>query len=155
MRNIIYSEMASDFLIQGLGLNSDGQNGYFGKIGRHEIALFLAVEPLSLMQEDSQVLALGLVPGGKFRSGDVLMAGSDELLDRTFQALDEMEQRGVVVNFEQAGDPGQIYVEKSSWLTEVQSWKEKKVPYICLLMVEPMSNDDQAKMLTLLRKIIN
>lgn len=155
MRNIIYSEIAPDFLIQGLGLHLEGQSGWVGKIGRHEVALFLASEPTILVDGEIQVLAIGLAPGGKFRSGDVLMAGSDELLDRTFQALDEMEQRGVVVSLVASDDPSQIYVAKEPLQSEVQVWKEKKVPYICLLMVEPMSNDDQAKLVTLVRKIIN
>lgn len=155
MKNIIYSEMAPDFMIQGLGLHPDGQNGYVGKIGRQEVALFLASEPPALPDEDIQVLAIGLAPGGRFRPGDVLMAGSDELLDRTFMALDEMEQRGVVVNFTAAEDPSLIYVPKEQLEAEVQLWKAKKVPYICLLMGEPLNNDDQAKLVTLIRKIIN
>lgn len=155
MRSIIYSEMAPDFIVQGLGLHPDGRNSYVGKVGRQEVALFLSSESLVSQDGDIQILVIGLAPGGKFRPGDVLMAGSDELLDRTFMALDEMEQRGVVVNLTPAEDPSQIYVSKEQLQAEVQLWREKKVPYICLLMAEPISNDDQAKLVTLVRKIIN
>ena len=155
MRSVIYSEMAPDFIIQGLGLHPDGQSAYVGKIGRQEVALLLSSEAPVTLDGEIQMVVIGSVPGEGFRPGDVLMVGSDELLDRTFMALDEIEQRGVVVNLFPTADPGQVYVAKEQLQKQVQLWREKKLPYICLLMPEPMSNDDQAKLVTLVRKIIN
>lgn len=155
MRNIIYSEIAPDFLIQGLGLHSDGQSGFTGKVGRHEVS-FSTSFTLIDAEGEVQVFDLGLAPAGnQFRAGDILMVGSDELLDRAFQALDEMEQRGVVVSLIPSSDPSQLYVAKEDLLKQVQIWKERKTPFLCLLLVESFSIEDQAKLVTLVRKIIN
>lgn len=155
MRNIIYSEIAPDFLIQGLGLHFDGQSAYTGKVGRHEIVF--SAEPSLLESEgEVQIIKLGLAPAGNhFRAGDILMVGSDELLDRAFQGLDEMEQRGVVVTLIPSNDPSQIYIEKEDLLKQVQLWRERRVAFLCLLLVESFGIEDQAKLVTLVRKIIN
>lgn len=156
MRNIIYSEIASDFLVQGLGLHSDGESGYAGKIGRHEIILLPADNRDAEAEKESRVFELGLAAGGnQFRAGDVLMLGSDELLDRMFQALDEMEQRGVVVSLSPSDDPTQIYLPKEELLKDVLSWRERKVPFICLWVVEPLGGEDQAKVVALMRRMMN
>ncbi|MHB1652142.1 MAG: hypothetical protein ACYCVD_06635 [Desulfitobacteriaceae bacterium] len=156
MRNIIYSEIAPDFLIQGLGLHAGGQSEYVGKIGRHEVILFPSAEGSLQTEGEVQFLQLGSAPAGnQFRTGDILMVGSDELLDRTFKALDEIEQRGLVVTLVPSNDPSQIYVAKEDLLKQIQIWREGKVPFLCLLMVEPLEIEDQAKLVNLVRKIIN
>lgn len=156
MRNIIYSEIAPDFLIQGLGLHADGQSGYVGKIGRHEVILRAADNRSPDAESESQVFELGVASGGnQFRVGDILMLGSDELLDRMFQALDEMEQRGVVVSLSPSNDPSQIFLDKEELAGEVQSWRERKVPFICLWVVEPFGAEEQGKLMSLVRRMMN
>ncbi|KLU60477.1 hypothetical protein CEB3_c33280 [Peptococcaceae bacterium CEB3] len=156
MRNIIYSEVSPGFLIQGLGLHPDGESGYAGKIGRNEIMLLAADHRVPDMETEGQVFEVGLATGGnQFRAGDILMLGSDELLDRMFQAMDEMEQRGVVVSLSPSDDPTQIYLDKEAVSADVRSWRERKVPFICLWVVEPLGAEAQAKLVTLVRRMMN
>lgn len=155
MKSILFSELASDFLVQGLGLHTEERPYPIGKLGRHEIELFSSADFLKDIEGEAQVLCIGKAQAGPYRAGDVLMAGSDDLLDRAFHALDEMEQRGVVVSLSGEGDSHQVGLG-IDWLSELaHKWKEKKVPYLCLFMAEPFESDGQAKLVTLTRKVLS
>lgn len=157
MNSILFTELAPDFLVQGLGLhNEDDKDTHFnGKLGRHEVELASSADALVGLSGDMQVICIGNAEAGPYRAGDVLMAGSDDLLDRAFHALDEMEQRGVVVALSAEPDSHQVSLTKA-WLDGlVQEWKDKKIPYLCLFMVEPVDLEGQAKLVTLVRKVLN
>jgi hypothetical protein len=109
------------------------------------------------IDKESLVLYLGKAEAGPFRAGDVLMAGSDDLLDRAFHALDEMEQRGGVVALaaEPEPDSHQVSLNKEQLNGLVQEWKEKEIPYLCLFRTEPVDSEGQATLVTLVRKVLN
>ena len=157
MKSLLVTELISDFVVQGLGLFQSEDEGLIGKVGRHEIQLVTSVDPdFNLAIAEVQIFYLGLIPAGdKFRSGDILMVGSDDFLDRAFRALDEMEQRGVVVNLTMTSDPNHLFVDKKELIQEVEIWRKKKVPFLCLLMMEPLDSEGKTKMVTLIRKILN
>ena len=155
MKSILLTELASDFLVQGLGLHSEEEPHFTGKLGRHEVELVSLEDSLKDMSGENQVLFIGKAEEGPYRAGDVLMAGSDELLDRAFHALDEMEQRGVVVALATEADPHQVSLSKDGLHEQVQEWKERKIPYLCLFMVEPVDSEGQAKLVTLVRKVLS
>ncbi|MFZ3101118.1 MAG: hypothetical protein WA131_05295 [Desulfitobacteriaceae bacterium] len=157
MKSLVVTELSFDFLIQGLGLNPSEEEGLIGKVGRHEIQLVTSVNSnIDLAMTEVQIFYLGLIHAGDtFRSGDILMVGSDDFIDRAFRALDEMEQRGVVVNLTMSSDPNHLFVNKVELIKEVELWREKKVPFLCLLMMEPLDSEGKTKMVTLIRKILN
>ena len=155
MKSILFSELASEFLVQGLGLHTEERPHFTGKLGRHEVELVSSTNSLKDLEGETQVLCIGKAQAGPYRAGDVLMAGSDDLLDRAFRALDEMEQRGVVVALSAEADSHQVSLN-IDWLDElVQEWKEKKIPYLCLFMAEPFESEGQAKLVTLTRKVLS
>lgn len=155
MKSILMTEFEPDFLVQGLGLHDDGEGTFMGKAGRHEVQIFPSICSPNL-EGETQVLVVGLAEStSQFRPGDILMAGSDDLLDRAFQALDEMEQRGVVVGLSPTEDPSQVYVSKEELAEKIQEWKEQKVPFLGLFIVEPLDSEAQAKLVNLVRKVMN
>ena len=154
MKSILYSELGSDFLVHGLGLHKEEQGSFTGKLGRHEMEITSSPESLK-NQVEAQVIYFGNAAPGPYRDGDILMAGSDDLLDRAFRALDEMEQRGVVVGLSAEADSHQLSLHKNELNQLALSWKEKKIPYLCLFMREPVDLEGQAKLVTLARKVLS
>jgi hypothetical protein len=155
MKSILFTELSIDFLVQGLGLHTEDHPHFTGKLGRHEVELVSSTDSLQNMVGEIQVLCIGKAQAGPFRTGDILMAGSDDLLDRAFHALDEMEQRGVVVALSAESDLHQVSLSED-WLYKLtQDWKAKKIPYLCLFMVDPVESEGQAKLVTLVRKVLN
>lgn len=154
MKSILFTELASDFLVQGLGLHIQDNACHTGKLGRHEVELVSTSGELKTLPEEIQVLYIGKAQAGPFRAGDVLMAGSDDLLDRAFQALDEMEQRGVVVGLSSEPETHQVTLAKIELNELVQTWRERKIPYLCLFMVEPVEAEGTAKLVSLIRKVL-
>ncbi|AHF07697.1 hypothetical protein [Desulfitobacterium metallireducens] len=154
MKSILYTELASDFLVEGLGLHIQDNSLPVGKVGRSDMELVSTLSELISFPEEIQVLYLGKAEPGPFRAGDVLMAGSDELLDRAFQALDVMEQRGVVVGLSNERDAHQVTLVKDGLYEMVINWKERKIPYLCLFLVEPVDSEGTAKLVGLIRKVL-
>lgn len=154
MKSILYTELASEFLVEGLGLHSQDEGYPAGKVGRHDVELVSDLSEIINYPEEIQVLYLGKAEAGPFRAGDVLMAGSDELLDRAFQALDEMEQRGVVVGLSTDSDPHQVTLARDGLPGIVQKWENRKLPYLCLFLVEPVDSEGTTKLVTLTRKVL-
>ncbi|KGP75699.1 hypothetical protein JT05_08930 [Desulfosporosinus sp. Tol-M] len=160
MNNILISELAPDFLIQGLGLHQDENQSYVGKVGGQEIQLLPSINDLQSNQRDIKILSVGFAEvSHNFRPGDVLMTGSDDLLDRAFQAMDEIEQRGVVVSLTPPQDSTQdsthLYLSKEQMDPFVQGWKSQKISFLCLWMVDPIESEGQAKLVTILRKVLS
>lgn len=154
MNSILFTELGSDFLVQGLGLHNEEGLHFTGKLGRHEVELASSTEALNDLSGDVQVICIGNAEAGPYRAGDVLMAGSDDLLDRAFRALDEMEQRGVVVALSPSADSHQVNLRKE-WLDGLtQEWRNNKIPYLCLFMADPIESEGQAKLVTLVRKVL-
>lgn len=154
MKSILYSELGSDFLVQGLGLHKDEQGSFTGKLGRHEMEITSSPDSLTA-QEEAQFIYFGNADPGPYRDGDILMAGSDDLLDRAFRALDEMEQRGVVVGLSAEADSHQLSLNKKELNELTLHWKDKKVPFLCLFMGGPVDLEGQAKLVTMVRKVLN
>lgn len=154
MKTVLITKLTHDFLIKGLNLAVNENGDYQGKVGRQEIILLAGTEFLT-GNSDVQIIFTGSAASGKFRPGDVLMAGNDDLLDRAFQALDELDKRGVVVNLVQPAGAGQISLSEVGLENQVQAWKEQKIPFLCLLLVEPVNSEEEANLVTLVRKIIN
>ncbi|MDP4125891.1 MAG: hypothetical protein Q8912_02980 [Bacillota bacterium] len=153
--NIIISEISPDFLIQGLGLHQDENQIYTGKIGGKEVKLLPSIDNLQSDEKDLRIFCLGFAQAShQFRPGDVLMTGSDDLLDRAFQAMDEMEQRGVVVGLTPSQDSTHLYISKEQMDPFVQEWRSRKLSFLCLWMVDPIESEGQAKLVTILRKVI-
>jgi len=156
MNNILISELAPDFLIQGFGLHQDENQSYVGKVGGQEIQLLPSINDLQLNQTDIKILSVGFAEvSHNFRPGDVLMTGSDDLLDRAFQAMDEIEQRGVVVSLTPPQDATHLYLSKEQMDPFVQGWKSQKISFLCLWMVDPIESEGQAKLVTILRKVLS
>ncbi|NMA69863.1 MAG: hypothetical protein GX958_10660 [Desulfitobacterium sp.] len=154
MKSILYSEVDSEFLIHGLGLHEE--KGIFsGKIGRYEIELSTSFDSLKGIEDNALIVYIGVAEAGPYREGDILMVGSDELLDSTFRAMDEMEQRGVVVSLGDEEDNHQVHLHKEDLYEMTLAWKEKKVPYLCLFMGEPIDAEAQAKLVTIARKVLS
>ena len=153
MKSILYSELGSDFLVQGFGLHKEEHGSYIGKLGRHEMEIASSLD--SLETQEAQIIYFGDADPGPYRDGDILMAGSDELLDRAFRALDEMEQRGVVVGLSSGTESHQLCLHKEKLKQLTQHWKEKKVPFICLFMRKPVDLEGQAKLVTIARKVLS
>lgn len=154
MKSILFSEFDSDFLVQGLGLHIEEQGSYTGKLGRHEMELASSLNSLT-DQAEAQVIYFGTAEPGPYRDGDILMAGSDDLLDRAFRALDEMEQRGVVVGLAAGMESYQLNLEKDYLNQLTIGWKEKKIPYLCLFMGDPVDLEGLAKLVTIARKVLS
>lgn len=155
MKSILYTELTSDFLVQGLSLHIQDNAHFTGKLGRSDVELVTALGELITFPEEIQIIYLGKAETGPFRAGDVLMAGSDELLDRAFKALDEMEQRGVVVDLSPKPEAHQVTLVKDGLYELVQTWKERKIPYLCLFLVEPVESEGTAKLVGLTRKVLS
>lgn len=154
MKSILYSELDSEFLIQGFGLHEE--NGlYSGKIGRYEIELSTSFASLKELEEDTLIVYIGIADAGPYREGDILMVGSDDLLDKTFRAMDEMEQRGVVVSLGDEEGNHQVRLAKKDLHGMTLTWKERNVPYLCLFMGEPIDAEAQAKLVTIARKVLS
>jgi hypothetical protein len=155
MNYILISELAPDFLIQGFGLHSDENQYYVGKVSGQEIQLLPSIEELNLDQTDIKILSVGFAEtSNNFRPGDILMTGSDDLLDHAFQAMEEIEQRGVVVSLTPQQDSTQLYLSKEQMEPFVQEWKNQKISFLCLWMVDPIESEGLAKLVTILRKVI-
>lgn len=155
MKSILMSELAPDFLIQGLGLHEDEKQTYVGKVGRQEIQLLPSEDALPRDEEEIRILTTGWAEASQqFRPGDILMAGSDDMLDRAFLALDDLDQRGVVVSLTPSQDPTHLHLSKEHMVQHVQDWKTRKVSFLCLWMVEPVELEGQAKLVTILRKVL-
>ncbi|HZK85083.1 MAG TPA: hypothetical protein VFC58_10490 [Desulfosporosinus sp.] len=156
MNNILISELAPDFLIQGLGLHQDENQSYVGKVGGQEVQLLPSIDDLQSDQTDIKIFSVGFTEASQnFRPGDVLMAGSDDLLDRAFQAMDEIEQRGVVVSLSDPQDSTHLYLSKGHMDPFVQAWKSQKKSFLCLWMVDPIESEGQAKLVTIVRKVLS
>ncbi|HUX46961.1 MAG TPA: hypothetical protein VMV58_03025 [Desulfosporosinus sp.] len=156
MNNILISELAPDFLIQGFGLHQDENQSYVGKVGGQEVQLLPSFDDLQSDQMDIKILSVGFAEAShNFRSGDVLMTGSDDLLDRAFQAMDEIEQRGVVVSLTPSQDSPHLFLSKEQMEPFVQEWKSRKVSFLCLWMVDPIESEGHAKLVTILRKVLS
>ncbi|MGI6119299.1 MAG: hypothetical protein ACOYIB_01825 [Desulfosporosinus sp.] len=161
MNNILISELAPDFLIQGFGLHQDENKSYVGKVAGQEIQLLPSINDLQLNQidinqTDIKIFSVGFAEAGQnFRPGDVMMTGSDDLLDRAFQAMDEIEQRGVVVSLTPPQDSTYLYLSKEQMNPYVQEWRRRKISFLCLWMVDPIELEGQAKLVTILRKVIS
>ncbi|HEY8875740.1 MAG TPA: hypothetical protein VIM32_03735 [Desulfosporosinus sp.] len=155
MNNILISELSPDFLIQGFGLHQDENQTYVGKTGGKDIQLLTSIDNLKSDQTDIKIFSVGFAEAShNFRPGDVLMTGSDDLLDRAFQAMDEIEQRGVVVSLMPSQDSTYLYLSKEPMNPFVQEWKRQKISFLCLWMVDPIESEGQAKLVTILRKVI-
>jgi len=155
MNNILISELVPDFLIQGFGLHQDENQSYVGKVGGQEIQLLPSINDLQLDQTDIKILNVGFAEAShNFRSGDIVMTGSDDLLDRAFQAMDEIEQRGVVVSLTPSQDSTHLYISKEQMEPFVQEWRSRKISFLCLWMVEPIESEGRAKLVTILRKVL-
>ena len=153
--NILFSEIAPNFLIQGFGLHLGENQIYIGKVGRQEVQLLPSLDDLQSYEKDIKIFSVGLAPTShNFRPGDVLMTGSDDLLDRAFKAMDDLEQRCVVVSLISSQDSTHLYLSKEQMGPYVQAWKSRKVSFLCLWMVEPIESEEQAKLVTILRKVI-
>ncbi|AFQ45663.1 hypothetical protein [Desulfosporosinus meridiei] len=151
----IISEISPDFLIQGFALHQDENEIYVGKVGGQEVQLLASIDNLNSDEKDIKIFCVGFAEADHhFRSGDVLMTGSDDLLDRAFRAMDEMEQRGVVVSLTPPPDSKHLYVSKEQMDPFVQDWKSRKLSFLCLWMMEPIDSEGQAKLITILRKVI-
>ncbi|SHH63629.1 hypothetical protein [Desulfosporosinus lacus] len=151
----LISEISPDFLIQGFGLHQDENEIYVGKVGGQEVQLLTSIDSLNSDEQDIKIFSVGFAEADHhFRSGDVLMTGSDDLLDRAFRAMDEMEQRGVVVSLTPSQDSKHLYVSKEQMDPFVQEWKSRKLSFLCLWMVDPIDSEGQAKLITILRKVI-
>ncbi|MCO1601220.1 MULTISPECIES: hypothetical protein [Desulfosporosinus] len=151
----LISEISPDFLIQGFGLHQDENEIYVGKVGGQEVQLLTSIDSLHSDEQDIKIFSVGFAEADHhFRSGDVLMTGSDDLLDRAFRAMDEMEQRGVVVSLTPSQDSKHLYVSKEQMDPFVQEWRSRKLSFLCLWMVDPIDSEGQAKLITILRKVI-
>ena len=156
MNNILISELVPDFLIQGFGLRQDENQCYVGKVGGQEIQLIPSIDDLQSDQTDIKIFSAGFTEASQnFRPGDVLMTGSDDLLDRAFQAMDEIEQRAVVVCLTSPEDTTHLYLSKEQMVPFVQEWKSRKISFLCLWMVDPVESEGQAKLVTILRNVIS
>lgn len=152
----LISEISPDFLIQGFGLHQDETQIYVGKSGGHELQLVTSIDDLDSDQKDMKIFSVGFAEADQnFRPGDVLMTGSDDLLDRAFLAMDEIDQRGVVVSLTQSQDTKHLYFSKEQMDPFVQEWKRRKISFLCLWMVDPIESEERAKLVTILRKVIS
>ena len=153
--NRIICEISPDFLIQGFGLHQDENQFYVGKVGRQEIQLLPSVDVLQSDKKNIKIFSVGFAEAShNFRPGDVLMTGSDDLLDRAFQVMDNIEQRCVVVSLKASQDSTHLYLSKENMDPFVQEWKSRKISFLCLWMVDPIESEGQAKLVTILRKVI-
>ena len=151
----LISEISPDFLIQGFGLHQDETQIYVGKSGGQELQLVTSIDDLDSDQEDMKIFSVGFAESDQnFRPGDVLMTGSDDLLDRAFLAMDEIEQRAVVVSLTPSQDDKHLHFSKDQMDPLVQEWKKRKISFLCLWMVDPIESEGRAKLVTILRKVI-
>ncbi|MDA8226893.1 MAG: hypothetical protein M0T74_04185 [Desulfitobacterium hafniense] len=154
MKIQLITELAEDVLVQGLGLQLAEDGYYYGRVGRHEVRQVKLDEVDSSLGETFViVVSRHNNEGGCFRPGDFLMTGSDEFIDKAFSALDELEQRGLVVNLAPNGEQHQSIAVGESLISSVQEWKNQKLPFFCLFLVEPVA-EEHAKVAGLIRRII-
>ena len=152
---ILTSELPPDFLIEGFALRQAENQTYLGKVGGYEVLFLPEAGQVQANQEEDIVLYVGDVETNQnYRPGDVLMVGSDDWLDRAFQVLDEMEQRGVVVNLTPSQDGTHLYLEKKETEHLVREWRDKKVSFLCLWVADTFDADMKAKLLAILRKLL-
>lgn len=152
----LISEIYPDFLIQGFGLQQDENQIFLGKVGGQELQLVPSVDNFDFDEKDIRVFSVGFAEASQhYRPGDVLMTGSDDLLDRAFLAMDQIEQRCVVVNLTDSQDPKHLYFSKEQMNPFVQECKKRKISFLCLWMVDPIESEGQAKLVTILRKVIS
>ena len=152
---IIICEHAPDFLIQGFGLSQGEGQSFVGKIGGHDVLLLPGTDGLQAEQVGGKIVYVGSTEADQsYRPGDVLMVGSDDLLDRAFKIMDEMEQRGVVVNLTPSQDATQLYLSKKQAEPLVQEWKDRKISFLCLWMVDLFESERIAQLLAILRKVL-
>jgi len=153
--NRIICDISPDFLIQGFGLRQDENQIYVGKVGRQEVQLFPTIDDLQSDNKNIKIFSVGFAEAShNFRPGDVLMTGSDDMLDRAFQVMDNIEQRCVVVSLMSSQDSTHLYLSKEDMDPFVQEWKSRKISFLCLWMVDPIESEGQAKLVTILRKVI-
>ncbi|MDQ7096141.1 hypothetical protein REC12_21330 [Desulfosporosinus sp. PR] len=153
--NRLISEISPDFLVQGFGLHEDEKQVFTGKVGGQEIQLSPTLDDLPLEAKDLKIFCVGLAEASHhFRPGDVLMTGSDDLLDRAFQVMDGIEQRCVVVSLTPAQESTHLYLSKEQMEPLVQEWRGRKISFLCLWMVDPIDLEGKAKLVTILRKVI-
>jgi len=153
--NRIICEISPDFLIQGFGLHQDENQTYVGKVGRQEVQLLPSIDDLQSDNKNIKIFTVGFAEvSHNFRPGDVLMTGSDDLLDHAFQVMDNIEQRCVVVNLMPSQDFTHLYLSKENMDPFVREWKSRKISFLCLWMVDPIESEGQAKLVTILRKFI-
>jgi hypothetical protein len=153
--NRIICEISPDFLIQGFGLHQDENQIYIGKVGRQEVQLLHSIDDLQSDNKNIKIFTVGFAEvSHNFRPGDVLMTGSDDLLDHAFQVMDNIEQRCVVVNLVPSHDSTHLYLSKEDMDPFVREWKSRKISFLCLWMVDPIESEGQAKLVTILRKVI-
>lgn len=155
MNNILFSELDPDFLIQGLGLHPDERHIFTGKVGRQEIQLLPTMNDVLFDEKNTKIYSVGFAESSQsFRTGDILMTGSDDLLDRAFQVMDEIEQRCVVVTLIPTQDATHLYLLKEELAPSVHEWRNCKASFLCLWVVGPIDSGEQAKLATILRKIL-
>jgi len=158
---ILISEHQPDFIVQGFGLRQSDNQAFVGKMGSQEIMLFpvesdgyksVIFQP---EQGDNKVIFIGAAEANQnYRQGDVLMVGSDDMLDRAFQVMDEMGQRGVVVDLSPSQNRVHLYLAKEQVEPIVQECRNRKISFLCLWMVALLDTDMKANLLANLRKIL-
>lgn len=152
----LISEISPDFLIQGFGLHLDENQIFVGKVGGKDLQLVPNVDNFNFDEKDIKVFSVGYAEASQhYRPGDVLMTGSDDLLDRAFSAMDQIEQRCVVVSLTDPQDPKHLYFSKEPMNPFVQECKKHKISFLCLWMVDPIESEGRAKLVTILRKVIS
>lgn len=152
----LISEISPDFLIQGFGLHEDENHIFVGKVGGQDLKLAPSLDNLDFDDKDMRFFSVGFAKASQhYRPGDVLMTGSDDLLDRAFSAMDQIEQRCVVVSLTDSQDAKHLYFSKEPMNPLVQECKRLKISFLCLWMVDPIESEGQAKLVTILRKVIS
>lgn len=155
MRTIVICDLDTEFMVQGLGLHPCKPVGFTGKLGRQELFLYNFADISQAVGGETQIILLGSAQVEGTRAGDFLMAGNKELLDRVFKALDEIEQRAIVVRLTASEDPSLVYLPKDTILEQIQKWKSEDSPYLALFVAEPVDLEAKAKLVALVRKMIS
>src|SRR5665648_1118682 len=97
MNNILISEISPDFLIQGFGLHQDENQIYVGKVGGKDIQFLPSLDDLKSDQQDIKIFSVGFAEAShNFRPGDILMTGSDDLLDLSLIHISEPTRLGMI-----------------------------------------------------------
>jgi len=155
MKSFLICEYDPAPFIQGFGLHTEDGIIYIGKAGRNELSVVPSAEHIKHVEGNIQIIYIGTVTvDSQFRPGDILMVGKDELIDEAFKVLDEMEKRGIVVSLEHEADSKQITINKDHLKELILSWKERHIPYLCLLTGEQPQGEDLNSLLMLTRRIV-